>query len=256
MKKKRQRQPRSLKAWILLLGICLALAFLAWRGYQGIQIRSLQEKSQNYLVEYQADLVQALNRLGVSIPRQSVKFLPRYPAQYIDIQDITQQNIPLILQNDPQWAGVAYGTDGSQALWENGCAIVSLAMIAQYFDPGQLDPARLADWAGDRYYYHGQGTSWSIYEAFGQAFGYSVSDLGNDFPRAVDHLQAGHGIIVSVKPGYFTQGGHVMVLRGYQSGWVYLNDPNDDLTKLYSIQGLPESVLLESALNFWAFQPL
>lgn len=253
---KRQRNRRK-KFWrfMMIFGLICLIVIALLTVYRKNRLNELRSTTENYLIEEQTHLVHQLNRLFYPLPKVSLVFLPDYPAHYIDIQHIPQQNVPLILQNDPQWATISYGTDGSKKLWENGCAIVSLAMVDQYFNHANLNPRKLAQWAGDEYYHHGQGTSWDIYPAFGDAFGYQVIELGNHLSRAIEYLELGYSIVVSVKPGFFTEAGHVMVLRGYGSGLVYLNDPNDDVSKMYSIQGIPKSYLDETSMNYWAICP-
>lgn len=47
--------------------------------------------------------------------------------------------------------------------------------------------------------------------------------------------------------------GHIIVIRGYQNGFVYVNDPNDDIEKMHSLQAIPESTLIEEGINYWSF---
>lgn len=215
----------------------------------------LQEENSLYLLENQEEIMQVIQQAELNPHEVGHVFIPQYPAQYVDIQHINQHNVPYMNQNDPSWRDKPYGTDGSQSMWENGCAIVVLAMVDSYFQDTFTRPESIAKWADDRYYMDQQGTSWSIYAAFGEAFDYQVEDLENDFYLAMDYLQGDHLIVVSVGPGIFTDGGHVMLIRGFQDGLVYLNDPNDTPSKFFSIQGIPAQQIIDSALNYWAISP-
>ena len=66
-------------------------------------------------------------------------------------------------------------------------------------------------------------------------------------------LNEGQVVIASVSPGFFTEVGHIIVIRGYQNGFVYVNDPNDDIEKMHSLQAIPESTLIEEGINYWSF---
>ena len=66
-------------------------------------------------------------------------------------------------------------------------------------------------------------------------------------------LENGEVVIASVDPGTFTDVGHILVIRGYQDGKVYVNDPNDDPSKMFSVQGIDESVFLNEGVNYWSF---
>lgn len=215
----------------------------------------LKEENALYLLENQEGIMQEVEQAAMNPHEVSHIFLPEYPAQYVDIQHIDQHNVPYMNQNDPRWRDKRYGTDGSQSMWENGCAIVVLAMVDSYFQDTITRPESIANWADNRYYMDHQGTSWSIYPAFAEEFNYQLEDLGNDFYLAMDYLHRDNLIVVSVGPGTFTDGGHVMLIRGYQEGLVYLNDPNDAPSKFYSIQGIPAQEVIDSALNYWAIGP-
>lgn len=216
---------------------------------------TVAQMNEDYLIENQEAIVQELNQDGVDLQRLGHVFIPENPAEYIDIQHVHQHNVPYLNQNDPRWRGIAYGTDGSQEMWENGCAILVLAMIDSYFSNSDVTPREIEKWAGNQYYLDNQGTAWSIYQAFGEDFGYEVVDVGRDFYSAVSLIDQGYVLAVSVGPGTFTLGGHVMVIRGYEDGLVYLNDPNDAPDKLFSIQGIPAQTVIDDALNYWAIRP-
>lgn len=215
----------------------------------------MAQDNTNYLIENQEQIVEQIEANEVDPQSLGHIFIPANPANYIDIQNIPQHNVPYLNQNDPKWANKSYGTDASRTIWENGCAIVVLAMIDSYYSHESVRPEEIVRWAGDDYYLDHQGTSWSIYSAFGQDFDYNVVDVGNDFYSAVNLLEQGYLVVVSVGPGTFTDGGHVMLLRGYHDGLVYLNDPNDAPDKLFSIQGIQAQTLIDDALNYWAIAP-
>lgn len=199
----------------------------------------------------QRDLLSIVRRKGLSIEESGYLFLPEYPAQVTHTQAY-QLNIPLILQKDPAWRWAQYGTDGTQQLGENGCAIATLAMIESYYQGGMISPQIILDWSQNDYYIHETGTSWSIFQDFAQDFNYYYEDYGNSFESAMQAIQNGKLVVVSVKPGYFTQTGHILLIRGYDERNVYVNDPNDDTSKLYSLTGVDKKILQNDALNYWA----
>lgn len=217
--------------------------------------KQIADNSEQSLLEDQSMIMEAINRNHVRPEDVGSLFIPNYPAEYIDIHNIPQLNIPYYNQNDQRWRNESYGTDSSQKLWENGCAIVALAMVDAYYNHGQTTPTDILRWAGNHYYMHNVGTAWTIYQDYGDEHGYQVIDLERDFASAMQYVQAGYPVIVAVGPGTFTLGGHVMVIRGYDGYYVYLNDPNDSPQTFFSIRGIPGQILVDDGLNYWAFLP-
>lgn len=67
-------------------------------------------------------------------------------------------------------------------------------------------------------------------------------------------LKEGHPVIISVKPGYFTTTGHIMVISGVdEKGDFWINDPNDSEEKSHSKRTFTAEEVMNEALNFWAF---
>jgi len=89
-------------------------------------------------------------------------------------------------------------------------------------------PASLAKKYGDKY--HGsQGTDWSLWPVAARDYGLNMQDLGTDLDKAAKTVKAGGLVIISVDPGEFTSGGHLMVIRAVtDDGKFLLADPNND----------------------------
>lgn len=207
------------------------------------------------LLEAQDTILGAIDEADVDVRDVSYLFIPDHPAQYMGAESGTQADVPYYNQRDPRWGKLSYGTDGTQTLGENGCAITSLAMVAAYFD-GHTTPADVLAWSGNTFYAPGQGTSWSIFANFAYAWGYEIQELGASYQAATNALDAGYLLIVSVAPGTYTKVGHLMVLRGHQGDSVFVNDPNDGPDKFHSIRPMPASTIYNEAFNYWAFRPL
>lgn len=240
---------------ILLIGMVVTIKQYLGPKLDYAKFANLYSQYQDYLIEEQDTILAAIDQEGIRAEDVGHLFIPTEPAHYIDIAHIPQQNVPYLNQNDPNWRNLTYGTDGSQSMWENGCAIAVLTMVERYYRQPNFPVNSVLDWAGNDYYIDGQGTNWQIYPAFAEEFDYYLTDLGNDIQGAVAHLQAGEVVIASVGPGRFTSEGHVMLLRGYHEGQIYLNDPNDSPAKFFSIQGIPAETLRLEALNYWAIRP-
>lgn len=212
----------------------------------------LQTRYNNDLLNAQKDIVQAIKSENLNLEKMGDYFLPTNPAEYTN-QDDDQLNVPLYLQNSSKWGELHYGSNGTQSLAENGCAIVSLAMVDSYLSNKKVDPEDVLDWAGQDYYVDNEGTSWQIFHEYAIAHGLTFENLGGSFHSAIQALENDKIVIASVQPGYFTEVGHILVIRGYKDGDVYVNDPNDDPEKMYSIQAIPEQVFLEEGVNYWAY---
>ncbi len=223
-------------------------------GFQIVQNATNELLQTQDFKDIQSHILQALSANSMDITVEGSSFLPKFPAQYTSAANGTKQlNIPLIIQTSPKWGSLPYGNTGSKQLYENGCAIVTLAMTQSYLDNRNVTPKDVLDWSGDRYYTP-DGTSWQIFEDFTIQYGYQLENFGNNFQSAMEASNEGKLIIASVGEGFFTEVGHFVIIRGYDSveGLVYLNDANDNPEKAHSLQGIDESILINEGLNYWA----
>lgn len=167
---------------------------------------------------------------------------------------IPTSDVPLFLQTDEQWANLPYGTDGQKNIAENGCAVVTLAMLGNFYGM-TCTPEDVQLWAKNDYYLYITGTSWNIFEDFASSHNLTCNNLGDDIDAVVAELEQGHLVVASLKEGRFTDVGHMILLTGYQNGKISMNDPNDDEKKLHRYQWFAVEEIAESGLNYWAIHP-
>lgn len=168
---------------------------------------------------------------------------------------LVQENftMPLFLQNDPKWADKTYGTgEDENTMAINGCAIVSLAMILSYWQEETVTPLEILDWAGNDYFVTGQGTSWQIFEDFAHEYGLNYYGLSSYY-EAKEVVKSGKPVVVSVRPGTFTEVGHIMVLEMNDQGEVVVFDPNDDPEKNHYQVEFDDEVFIDESLAFWSY---
>lgn len=166
-----------------------------------------------------------------------------------------QTQMPLILQTDERWFYESYGTgEQDNFLGVNGCALASLAMVGSYWQNRYIEPVEILSWAQNHYYSPGQGTMWRIFSDYADAIGMTSQDLGNDFATAKQFATSGYPVIVSVKAGYFTEVGHIMVLMADATGEIVVYDPNDAPEKRHYAQTFPDELFLIEAINYWVYQ--
>lgn len=161
--------------------------------------------------------------------------------------------INLLLQTDDKWKTTPYGMENpdGNTLEINGCAILSLAMVSSYLDNKTYIPQDILNWSKNDYFVDGEGTAWSIFSDFAMMKGYQFEDLGTDIATVEEQLKQKHPVIISVKPGLFTETGHIMVLSGTNDGKFWVNDPNDSEAKGHSQKEFTADELMNEALNFW-----
>jgi len=126
-------------------------------------------------------------------------------------------------QYDPKWANSPYG---AWSIADNGCGIMSVTMVVDTLKNLNLTP----DYYANRYaaYDTEKGSSWSLFPKVAADYGLHETDLGLSLSSAADYLRSGGLVIISVRAGAFTPGGHLMVIRAIDSsGKFYLANPGD-----------------------------
>lgn len=167
------------------------------------------------------------------------------------IESPYRMNIPLYYQYKAPWGSKRYGNG---TISKNGCAPTSIAMVFSYLLSSDIYPDTITAFTGNRYYVNGAGSSWDIFPACADQWGVTCTNVGISAQKIISELSQGHPVILSMGPGKFTSGGHLIVITGINSeGKVYVNDPNDNTSKNHIGQEFNLGQILLEAKGGWSF---
>jgi hypothetical protein len=139
---------------------------------------------------------------------------------YPDIAHERFPEVPLYLQQN--YAGTMYG---EYKLTTNGCGITSLAMLASYLCDEELTPPEMSALYGR--YSRPTGTAASLFDEVPQQLGFYLVKKTYDWREAREYMQEGYSVIVCQYKGYWTRGGHYLVLETLtEDGLVQVRDSN------------------------------
>lgn len=170
---------------------------------------------------------------------------------YPDVAHERFPEIPLYLQQD--YPGTMYG---GFELRTNGCGITSLAMLASYMADDELTPPEMCARYGR--YSHANGTDGMIFIYEPSALGFYLREKTYEPSVAKAALEEGQIVISLQHKGYWTRGGHYIVLEKInEEGLIQVRDSNlynygkirghkDDLHTWGSITGAGSA--------FWIFE--
>ena len=233
-KRKRRRIRRIIKCIFCIALIIPVITVVLWArdmitGRGNLAVMALTDPKVREVVahkdQYPEELIELLENNA-----ETADFVLGYPekkdtAPAETIGDVTQGEIPLLLQWDERW-GYAYYADDMIAV--NGCGPTAIAMVAAGLTgDNTVTPYKVAQFsAGNGYYAGDSGTSWSLMTEGAQQFGIYGEELGLSEDEVFSALENGHPIICSMRPGDFTTTGHFIVLTGVEDGKIRVNDPN------------------------------
>lgn len=222
--------------------ILIVLSVICCTGY--LRMRPEQEEIPQELLDFAANYPEA------------APFVQAYPQEHdkkhsVSLSDeVTKGCIPLFLQWDTRWGYQPYG-DGW--IGNAGCGPTSLSMVMvgltgdTSYDPGTM--ANFSEMHG--WYETGVGTSWDLFTEGAPLLGLSVEEGSISMDYIQNGLTPQTPMIASMRPGDFTKGGHLLVLRGLDAGGrVLLNDPNspDRSSHAWELE-----VLLPQIKALWKF---
>ncbi len=172
--------------------------------------------------------------IGVDIDSEIVNILEDFKNENHIKDDAIYEgrDIPLFFQFDKRWANYPYaGTTIKIA----GCGVTALAMVVVGLTGDtSITPITMADFSTQNGWgISGVGTSWQLMTTGASYFGLNAEQVGTSASSIIENLSQGKVMIVSTtykgyngtSTGYFTNGGHFIVLTGLtEDGRVKVND--------------------------------
>lgn len=139
---------------------------------------------------------------------------------YPDVAHERFPEVPLYLQQD--YAGTMFG---GFKLSTNGCGITSMAMLASYLADEEWTPPEMCARYG--YYSFSNGTDGMIFVNEPPVLGFYLKEKTYEPTVAKQALDEGHIVISIQHKGYWTKGGHYIVLEKVnEDGTIQVRDSN------------------------------
>lgn len=116
-------------------------------------------------------------------------------------------------------AGYIYFNQGDSAWNQNGyciakagCGPTSMAVVITSLTGKWVTPLDTAIWGYQHGFYSREGSAHEMIPAMAAAYGLRCQGAGTDYQAIKKALKAGKPVVCLMGPGYFTRGGHFMVL--------------------------------------------
>ena len=169
---------------------------------------------------------------------------------YKDIAHERYPEIPIYLQQD--FGNTMYG---NYKLRSHGCGITSLAMLSTYMTDTELTPPTLCARYGR--YCHSNGTDAMIFKYEPPVLGFYLKKQTFQPNEAKQALEDGYVVVSSQTKGYWTRGGHYIVLESIDENGVQVRDSN-----IYNYKRLPAhqqdrhawSDITPKSTSYWIFE--
>lgn len=126
----------------------------------------------------------------------------------------------LSMKNHKEYiAGYIYFNQGDSAWNQNGyciakagCGPTSMAVVITSLTGKWVTPLDTAIWGYQHGFYSREGSAHEMIPAMAMAYGLRCQGVGTDYQAIKEALKAGKPVVCLMGPGYFTRGGHFMVL--------------------------------------------
>lgn len=251
-KRKKQKHRKRYGIWMIkLCMILLAVLCLVTNWFTEIPMMSKSAKLEK--IKEQGDCPAELLELAEK-NEETYEFVRDYPnrekyqKKEIDLsRECRSKTVPLLMQWDKRWGYEMYG-DSMLAL--SGCGPTCMTMAYLYHTKdATMHPAKMAEYAQKEGYHTKEGTSWEFWTKGAEALGLYGEEISLDEKIMEAVLDAGGVIVCSMSPGDFTDGGHYILIRGYDEKGFFVNDPN---RKSNSKKQWDFATLCGQIKNLWA----
>lgn len=173
------------------------------------------------------DNLSEVEQLIIGNDDDAIEFIYNYNNDITDFEYKEGQSkdygrkTPYYCQFDNRWA---YDELGSSILGIQGCGPTSVSMILSRLknDPSITPRVIAKDAKG---YMVDAGISWEFFDTEAKKYKLKISDVNINEEDMQKALEKGP-LLVSVQRGYFTLGGHILVIDSYKNGEFVINDPN------------------------------
>lgn len=141
------------------------------------------------------------------------------------------------LQTDPRWKNYNYSAKGEKkTIGTSGCGPACAAMVIATLKDKNVTPVTTARWSmAHGYKAPHQGTYYTYFVPQMSAYGITCKRLNTSnlygrsssaaHTEALNALKKGDWVLACMGKGNWTSSGHFILLYGYDSGYVYINDP-------------------------------
>lgn len=231
---------------VVFIGLCYATNWFTEIPLIGknVRIEHLKESG-----EYPKELLELLDK-----NEEAYDFVESYPDrekyknEAIDLsKDYKAGSVPLLIQWDKRWGYNLYG-DAMIGLSGCGPACMTMAYLYHTGDTA-MNPRKMAEYAQESGYHSDEGTSWSFWTEGAAELGLYGEEISLSENTMEAVLDSGGLIVCSMAPGDFTDGGHYILLRGYDEKGFFVNDPNK---KSNSKKQWTYETLHSQIKNLWA----
>lgn len=221
MKKQKKKVTRCRNESLIVLCVILLGVTISLLVFTSNIISMQQERIQ---IKYEGD---GLSEEGMGSSMEKMEESEEAEEVPIEenLEEVIKERIPLLYQWDDRWGSKEYGA-GEMAV--TGCGPTCLSMVAMYLlQDVSLTPDWMADYSTDNgYCVPGSGTSWTFMSEGARQLGLYAEEIAPSETIVANYLQEGNPIICIMGPGDFTDGGHFIVLSGWENGLIKINDPN------------------------------
>lgn len=258
---KKSRKSRHKKFKFFLVAIAVAVVVILCLINNGRGITESDTPAQNSFIKHGSEKRAYLETLPENIRTLYEKnpdtedFVFSYnelkgTKSKIDLSEYrNSKEVPLFIQWDKRWGYMDYSGD---CVAITGCGPVCLSMVAYYLTKDKdMAPDKIVEFAiENNYYFEGQGSLWTLISEGGKKLGLDVKELPLSESVIIDNLRKGKPIICVVGKGDFTTTGHFIVMKKYENGKIWVNDPNSYEN---SGKGWEYSRIKSQIKNLWAF---
>ena len=227
-------KPRGLTIVGTLLGSLVLMIWLTRTAPSPAALR-VMDFAKEHGIAY-SDYPQCLIQLMDDNP-EAEDFVLCYPLLKQEAADLSgydpAQGVPLFIQWDLQWGGLAYGGDYVAV---SGSGAMCLAMAGWHLTGGGAEfyPDRVVEALREAELDKGEGgIHRQLISKGGEVLGLKAKSIALVEKKVSGYLKNGDPIVALMEPGELTDSARYILLTGWHDGRISINDPGSRVNSLY-----------------------